>query len=146
MPAKKKRKSRAMTKTAVRPALVALLIAHGRQAAALAQSNTMKTLQGKVLGSGDDSAIRRDCLSSGRKDQRYPQLYLDRRWELPLRAAFLRHRLRGLGTVQEREKPDETHQFLRFTQADGDRPAHKNEVKWAPHRASRFTSSHSGSF
>lgn len=41
-----------MRKTAVRPALVALLLALV-SAAALAQSNAMKTLQGKVLGSGD---------------------------------------------------------------------------------------------
>jgi hypothetical protein len=41
-----------MTKTAVRGALVALLLVLV-SAAALAQSNAMKTLQGKVLGSGD---------------------------------------------------------------------------------------------
>jgi hypothetical protein len=41
-----------MTKTAVRPLLLALLLAL-LSAVALAQSNTMKTLQGKVLGSGD---------------------------------------------------------------------------------------------
>jgi hypothetical protein len=41
-----------MTKTVVRPLLIALLIALV-SAAALAQSNAMKTLQGKVLGSGN---------------------------------------------------------------------------------------------
>jgi hypothetical protein len=41
-----------MTKTAVRPVLVALLLVLV-SAAALAQRNAMKTLQGKVLGSGD---------------------------------------------------------------------------------------------
>lgn len=41
-----------MTKIAVRPVLIAFLITLV-SAAALAQSNAMKTLQGKVLGSGD---------------------------------------------------------------------------------------------